>query len=174
PPPFSYGPPLMLGPPLGSPEPLLPSREQTMHSAPPMTPFALQGPGPPMPAQYRPSYTYPPPAQPLGFFQQQGYPRYQPAAPTTTTPRLPPSLPPSETAAFIPRPALLGPAQPLGTAALQLPPLAAGAPIRVAGAPSSSGQPVEDGSEEDEEEGGSGLRSSRKRRRMGIDDVLHR
>ncbi|KAK1071850.1 hypothetical protein LTR74_002950 [Friedmanniomyces endolithicus] len=174
PPPFSYGPPLMLGPPLGSPEPLLPSREQTMHSAPPMTPFALQGPGPPMPPQYRPSYTYPPPAQPLGFFQQQGYPRYQLAAPTTTTPRLPPSLPPSETAAFTPRPALLGPAQPLGTAALQLPPLAAGAPIRVAGAPLSSGQPVEESSEEDEEEGGSGLRSSRKRRRMGIDDVLSR
>ncbi|KAK0828668.1 hypothetical protein B0A54_15481 [Friedmanniomyces endolithicus] len=166
PPPFSYGPPLMLGPPLGSPEPLLPPRERMMHSAPPITPFALQGPGPPMPPQYRPSYTYPPPLQPQGPFQQQGFPRYQPAAPTLTTPRLPSTLTPSETASFLPRPAPLGPAQPLGTAAMQLPPLALGGP--------SSSQLVEEGSEEDEEEGGSGLRSPRKRRRMGIDDVLHR
>ncbi|TKA72700.1 hypothetical protein B0A55_06484 [Friedmanniomyces simplex] len=176
PPPFSYGGPLMVGPPLRSPEPLLPAREQTMHSAPPKTPFTLQGPGPGpgpfMPPRYGPSYTYPPPPQPPVPFQQGAYPRYQPVA-APTMPSLPATRQTSaETTAFTPRPVPSGPAQPTGPAAFQLPPIAAGPATRAPGL--SSIQPAEEGSSEEEEDGGSRFRSPRKRRRMGIDDVLQR
>ncbi|KAK3073605.1 hypothetical protein LTR53_004660 [Teratosphaeriaceae sp. CCFEE 6253] len=175
PPPFTYSGPLMAGPPLRSPEAFAPPvREPSIQYAAPIAPFSSQGPVPPFPTRPAPYYTYPPPPPPPMPPQQHGYPSF-PSLTSMPSGASAQPFPPAPTG-FPPRSMMQDYAQrPTGTA-MQLPPLTAG-PRTVATGPSAA-QTSGDGSSE--EGGGEGegadrrLGSPRKRRRIGIDDVLHR
>ncbi|TKA33717.1 hypothetical protein B0A50_00553 [Salinomyces thailandicus] len=171
-PPPLYSGPLALGPPLQPPERFLPPRHAAQ-SAPPQGYMPFQGVMAPPQPQHLPTpshlaqgaRTYPPPPQPqMMAYQDSANAPYQPFAPGT--PRLPVAEPPTETTAFTPRtvPRELIP----GTraSALQLPPIVPGP-----AGPAAGGQ---DGEEEEEGEEEQGMRSPKKRRRVGIHDVLQR
>ena len=171
PPPLTYGaPPPMAGPPLRSPELLGSAREAGMQRATLAAPFPFENPITQTPARPGPYYTWPPPQPTVPPPSQQAYPPYRSVAPLT--PRLPAREPPAEATGFTPRSTPLNLAQPMGAATMQLPPLTAG-PVTGGVGPSAPNIPGDQPTEEDEGEGRR-LRSPRKRRRMGIDDVLQR
>ena len=173
-----YSGPLALGPPLQPPERFVPQRQTATQSAPPTAYFPFQGTSGSIPLQRPPGVgrfgyarTYPPP-QPMVSYQEQPYPVYQPVAPST--PRLPIAEPPTETTAFTPRSTPREVALPPGTATRQLPPIMGSPAAEPSGAPSVEAYMQQGISEEEEEGEEGGLRSPRKRRRVGIHDVLHR
>lgn len=167
------------------------ARQSAVYSAPPMAAYPAQtsiAPMQPGPSVGVPpaSYTYPPPPQPQmhpavsrapphsvlqPFLPQQQPPapppRIGPAAPPT--PRLRVREPPAETSAFTPRSAPTESLPILEPSELQLPPISL-APTTTTVAASARRAQQAESSEEDGE--GQSLRSPRKRRRLGIDDVL--
>lgn len=176
-----YGGPLVPGPPLQAMETFIPPR-QTAQSAPPMAYYPLQGATAPIPPQPPPgtahlttsrTSTYP---QPVGPYQpqRQPYPVYQPTA--LETPRLPMAEPSFGPTSFTPRTASREYVPPTGTAELQLPPIMGSPASGPSGRQPAEALTQQASSEEEEEdaEGGRRLGSPRKRRRMGIDDVLQR
>lgn len=169
--------PFAVGPPLPVTDGQAPyPRYTTVHSAPPPAPqmFPFESGGhiiqqPPQPqAQMPSSRTYPPP-QPLLPYQQP-YALYQPAPVRSSRP--PVAEPPSQAPPYTPiaAPRDLGPARDM-----QLPPLTSspagpiqGATYGIPQAESSTAQDVSSG----EDSVGRRIRSPKKRRRMGIDEVL--
>ncbi|KAK5115652.1 hypothetical protein LTR85_009823 [Meristemomyces frigidus] len=172
----------MPGPPLHAPERFFSSPHSAPQSAPPTAYYPFPGATGPMPtqppsgtSQLPTSRTYPPPQPGMPFQQQQQqqYASYQPAA--MLTPRLSAAEPPVETMAFTPRPAPREMAPPPGTAELQLPPLMGSHAAGPSGAPSGEAARQQVSSDDEEDgDGGGRVRSPKKRRRMGIDDVLQR
>ncbi|RMX82513.1 hypothetical protein D0869_06000, partial [Hortaea werneckii] len=166
--------PLALGPPLHQPERFVaaPSPAPPPRStAPGYMPFQgvmapppgqqYHGPpqyGPPRPYQPSPS-TMPPP--------DQLYPHYPHLAPASS--RLPVAEPPIQSAAFTPRsmPREILPST--RASALQLPPI-----IAPGGGSSGGGGQAQAGAEEGVGEEEQGVQSPKKRRRVGIHDVLQR
>lgn len=180
--------PYAFGPPLHHAESYMMQQRQVMQSAPPSMGYSFE-PGPPPTQQPAHARTYPPPPQPLTPYPQQRqqappptqYQLYQPApVPSSRLPVAePPSQPPPQTPQYAPLPAQQLPGPPPGMAGqqpTQLPPIAA-SPSTAPG-PSGTGfygaerppAPRSSSSEEDSE--GRRARSPRKRRRMGIDEVL--
>ncbi|KAF2771582.1 hypothetical protein EJ03DRAFT_309033 [Teratosphaeria nubilosa] len=168
--------PLMVGPPLQTAERFITPREPASQSAPPYTFQHARPPPAPLPLTpsdpfaIAPPGAYPPPPRAQMLLQQQQAQQGYFAPRPNTPPRLPIAEPPTDTTAFTPRSAPRQVMQPPTTGGLQLPPImsspTAGTPAaqRVA---ESSAQHVS--SSEDEGEG-----RPRRKRRMGIDDVLHR
>ncbi|KAI7700346.1 hypothetical protein KC322_g8368 [Hortaea werneckii] len=177
-----YSGPLALGPPLhqpdrfvAAPSPAPPPRSTAQSTtAPGYMPFQgvmapplgqqYHGPpqyGPPRPYQPPPS-TMPPP--------DQLYPHYPHLAPASS--RLPVAEPPIQPAAFTPRsmPREIVPST--RASALQLPPIIA--PGGGGGSGSGGGSQSQAGAEEGEGEEEQGMQSPKKRRRVGIHDVLQR
>ncbi|RMY51750.1 hypothetical protein D0864_14366, partial [Hortaea werneckii] len=178
-----YSGPLALGPPLHqpdrfvaapSPAPAPPRSTAQSTTAPGYMPFQgvmapppgqpYHGPpqyGPPRPYQTPPS-TMPPP--------DQLYPHYPHLAPASS--RLPVAEPPIQPAAFTPRsmPREILPST--RASALQLPPIIA--PGGSGGSGSVGGSQSQAGAEEGEGEEEQGMQSPKKRRRVGIHDVLQR
>lgn len=176
----NYAAPFTLGPPLQAPERFVATRQTAPQSAPPPAYFPFPGPPAAMPPQPLPgagqlttSRTYPPPHPTMPFQQQQQYPFYQPSAPIPS--RLPIAEPPVETMAFTPRSTPREAAPAPGTGELHLPPLVGSQAAGPSGASVGQTATQEASSDDDEEaEGERRLRSPKKRRRMGIDDVLQR
>ena len=175
-------------PPSSTPEGYAAHRQITTQSAPPSLYYPVQRVGRPSPQQQPVSHTYPPTQPAMQYQQRHSYALYQ-QRPPPTTPRLPVAEPPTETTPFTPRSATREVMQRPG-AAFQLPPLGgpSGAPpgpsttrATETSAQHASGEQgeeeeEEEGEEEEEEDVGEGerFRSPKKRRRMGIGDVLHR
>lgn len=187
--------PFAFGPPLHHAESYIMQQRQIIQSAPPSMSYAIEAGPPPMQQQPHAPRTYPPPYPATPFPQQRQhqqqpppppphYPLYQPAPVPSS--RLPIAEPPSQAPPQTPQYATLPAQQPLGPPTqpsglsgpphTQLPPIAA-SPSAMQG-PGPSGAygaerppaPRSSSSEEDSE--GQRLRSPRKRRRMGIDEVL--
>lgn len=125
------------------------------------------------------SRTFPGPQQPTPYQQQP--PQYAPyQGPSAGTPRLPVAEPPTETSIFTPR-STARELPPPGTperAGIQLPPIV-NSPAPGSGTAAASTSEIRPPTQQGESSEGEGdddgrPRSSRKRRRMGIDDVLHR
>ena len=148
----------------------IPQREGATQSAPPTfyQPYPSAGGLPPLERPLEQSRTYP--SYPL----QQAYPPYQQPRPPTT-PRLPVAEPPTETTPFtppaVPREVMRPPGLPM-----QLPPLIAtsAGPSGPSGLRPTEAQAQQVSSSEEEGDDGQRLRSPKKRRRVGIDDVLQR
>ncbi|EMC91776.1 hypothetical protein BAUCODRAFT_152155 [Baudoinia panamericana UAMH 10762] len=166
-----HAPPLLFGPPLQT-HSALPPRQSGSLSAPPFTPLPFASPtamtqpqGDPI--QALSSRTYPPPQPFLPYqAQQQPQPMFYSTAPLT--PRLPVAEPPTEPTAFTPRSLPIESLRVMEAPPLNLPPIGA----RPVTAGPSASQEMKGLSEE--EDGGPNLRSPRKRRRVGIRDVLQR
>lgn len=158
-----YGGPLILGPPLQPSSAFMPRRQSLTQSTPPASYFPPQQPQPSSYPNYATAPTYPLP-QPQPPYQQSMYPPVQPMP--SPAARLSIAEPPTDTNIYTPR---LGPTQPSqlrSAPAMQLPPLVAGPtsmPARLPAERTSSSEADETGER----------RSPKKRRRMGIDDVLH-
>lgn len=175
-----------------------PGRQLATQSAPPPTGYApfpatqvFSAPQPSSLGLQMSPRTYPPPVYPLApspYQQQQQsfpptHPNVQQLAPSGSasgTPRLPVAEPPTETTAFTPRTSSREPSMPqVSSAGLQLPPIiTAPAPSHAAGqflptiAGPSSTQTTDTRSEQQDEPSEDSEGTPRKRRRMGIDDVL--
>ena len=171
-----YGGPLVLGPPLPAPEGFGPRRQSTSQSTLSTGYFPFQSAtGPtqhpiPTASQTATARTYPPPQPPTPY--QQPPPYLSQHLPAPATPRLPIAEPPTETTAFTPRSVPREVTQATGGPAdLQLPP--------IADSPAASGRSraaTMDSliNQASSEEGDGDDRSPKKRRRMGIGDVLQR
>jgi len=185
--PFAFGPPLH-----HAGEYMMPQRH-VMQSAPPMS-YPYESIPPPSMQQptHHPAHTYPPlqhPSTPFPQQQQQHhrhhpppqYRLYQP--PPVPSQRLPIAEPPSQAqlqtqqyaSAPIPHQPLAPPPPTniTGPPPMHLPPIAS-SPLSMTGAGPGAGErrTVPGSSSSDEDSEGRRLRSPRKRRRMGIDEVL--
>lgn len=167
----SYGAPLMLGPPLPGVESYGPPRQSASQSTPSMAYFpfsstAVQSQPPLGSSQQVSSFNHPTPQPPMPYLQQS-YTFQQLPAPST--PRLPIAEPPTETTAFTPRSLPRDIMHPTIATELQLPPLGSPAVTGRSRATTMDSIVHQASSEEGESE-----QSPRKRRRMGIDEVLQR
>ena len=119
--------------------------------------------------QFVASRTYPPPQAMMPYDRQtyQAYPRGNPS-----TPRLPSAGTSYEASTFTPRSVPSEHARHASIRGRQLPPMMSNPAAGPSGAQLTNAAHQADSADEDE--GEEGLQSSRKRRRMGIDDVLHR
>ncbi|GAB7362677.1 hypothetical protein MBLNU230_g2986t1 [Neophaeotheca triangularis] len=156
------------------PESFGPPRQAVSQSAPPSSYFTHPGvtaPAPPVMGSTSGPRTYPPTHAQMAH-QAGPYSGYHAGPPAPTTPRLPIAEPPTEATPFTPRSAARDPIQTMVTEGLNLPPIAASSPTGFK--PSSGQQTEQQGSSEEDNRPGGKVRSPKKRRRMGIDDVLHR
>ncbi|KAK4574584.1 hypothetical protein LTR86_001425 [Recurvomyces mirabilis] len=175
PPPPAYGAPFGFGPPLPSPEPYGIARQQTLHSAPPLSAYGSRAPMTSTPfgrasGPFGSSSTYPPPQPPMPFQHPQPiHARPAPILSRPLSPRLLIREPPTDTTAFTPRSMPTESGREVGREALQLPPISSSQ----AGAGPSGARASGEGSSEDDD-GDGNTTSPRKRRRMGIDEVLQR
>lgn len=148
-----------------------PPRQHISQSAPPSSYLTYPGvtaPAPPTPG----ARTYPPAHAQMAHPQASPYPSYHLSTALPTTPRLPIAEPPTGATPFTPRSAARDPIQTMVTEGLNLPPIAAVSPPNLA---HSLSQPMEQQGSSGEESGPGGrTKSPKKRRRMGIDHVLHR
>ncbi|KAK3721005.1 hypothetical protein LTR37_003295 [Vermiconidia calcicola] len=161
--------------PLRMPEGSQSQRVSTVHSGPPTPHYSFSIPGGGRPPEYAPIMpSYP---QPNPGMQYPPYHTYQPLQqpPFSTTQRLPVAEPPTDTTPFTPRSAPRTVERPPG-ATVQLPPLARTSAPRPGPSRSSPAEvsPQQAVSSEEEDDEGQRLRSPRKRRRVGIHDVLQR
>lgn len=178
PPPLSLGPtygtPYIAAPPIPTPESYTPQPRTTVaQSAPPTMSYPTESASAQLQraqqTQMAPSRTYPPPQIRMPY-QQPYYQPYGSAQPST--PRLPIAEPPTETSPFTPRSAPTQIAQPVPGSNVLLPPIMGAPSGPSTGRQREAAIQQESSSEEDNE--GRRLRSPRKRRRMGIDEVLQR
>ena len=176
PPTPTYSGALMLGPPLQAPETFGPSRSMAGQSAPPSAYY----PYPSMPTavpsqplasmnQFPGSRTYPPP-QAMMPYDRQAYQTYPRGVPST--PRQDHTGASYEASTFTPRSVPGESAPPASTRGRQLPPMMSNPLAGPSTSAMTSG--VYHGDSADEDEGDGGPQSPRKRRRMGIDEVVHR
>ncbi|KAK4494194.1 hypothetical protein PRZ48_014492 [Zasmidium cellare] len=166
-----------------------PARQMATQSAPPTGYVTFQGavvpsqPAPRSAGQTASSRTFPGTQPSMSYQQPQPPPAYTPFQPATGTARLPVAEPPTDTNPFTPR-STHRELPPPGTpdrAGIQLPPIvaspapAAGPPAQTLAGPSEPRPPTQQGETSEAEVDDDGRpESSRKRQRMGIDDVLHR
>ncbi|KAF2164951.1 hypothetical protein M409DRAFT_24853 [Zasmidium cellare ATCC 36951] len=167
-----------------------PARQMATQSAPPAGYLTFPGavvpsqPAPRSAGQTASSRTFPGTQPPLRYQQPQPPPTFAPFQPATGTSRLPVAEPPTEAnPPYTPR-STTRELPPPGTpdrGGIQLPPIVAspapggGQPGPIAAGPSESRPPTQQGETSEAEVDDDGRpESSRKRRRMDIDDVLHR
>ena len=177
PPPVAPG--FVAPPPFATSTPFPQERRVATQSAPPSHyyPFpSTVGPPPPQQpsgGQLMQSRTYPPPQPGMPHLPQPGYTAYQYSQPPATPPRLPIAEPPTETSPFAPRSAAREVAQ-LPGVGVQLAPIIGGpaGPVEPSGTRPRESRPQQVSSSEEDGESGESARSPKKRRRMGIGDVL--
>jgi len=166
----SYVAPLILGPPLPAREGYVPSRPLEVLPTPqgvysPFQSAPIPAQRPPASLQQYPSRGQPPPPQPPTSHYQHSFQHL----PTPQTPRLPIAEPPTDTTAFTPR-SVPREVVRLGTGELQLPPIGDAAAVTSRSRATTMDSIIHTASSDD----GEGDDSPRKRRRLGIGDVLHR